>query len=89
MSRKNKLVDLRDHIFATIEALQDPESGMDVSKAKAIAELGKVVIESAKVEVDFINAVGGLGTGFIDGGENDRRIEGAAKPMLTIASGGK
>jgi hypothetical protein len=89
MARKNKLVDLRDHLFATIEALQDPDSGMDVPKAKTIADLGKVIVDSARVEVVFIDKVGGLGSGFIDNGDNERRIEGAAKPMLTIASGGK
>ncbi len=89
MSRKNKLNDLRDHMFATIEALQDPESGMDVPKAKAIAQLGQVLVDSAKVEVEFLREVGGLGSGFIDDGDNAKRINGAAKPVLSIAAGSK
>lgn len=76
-------------MFATIEALQDPESGMDVAKARAIASLGSVLVESAKVEIEFLKEVGGLGSGFIDDGENRHRIESAAKPMLPFAAGNR
>ncbi|WP_311968561.1 hypothetical protein [Pseudomonas baltica] len=65
---KNKMTDLRDHLFATLEALQDPEKPMDIDRAKAIADVGKVLVDSAKVEVMFINAVGAgvKTTGFIE-----------------------
>lgn len=65
---KNKMTDLRDHLFATLEALQDKDNPMDIDRAKAIAEVGKVLVDSAKVEVAFINATDGRGntTGFIE-----------------------
>ncbi|WP_122558477.1 hypothetical protein [Pseudomonas viridiflava] len=65
---KNKMVDLRNHLFATLEALQDPTNPMDIDRAKAIAGVGKVLVESAKVEVQFIIATEGRGqsTGFIE-----------------------
>jgi hypothetical protein len=53
---KNKIEDLRNHLFATLEALQDNEKPMDIARAKAIADVAQVVINSAKVEVDFANA---------------------------------
>ena len=63
---KNKIEDLRDHLFATIEALRDPDSPMDIARAKAISDVAQTVINSAKAEVDFINAVGkATGTDFI------------------------
>lgn len=64
---KNKISDLRDHLFEALERLKDPELDLDkeIQRAKAIKEVGSVIIESAKVEVEFINAVGGSGTGFI------------------------
>jgi hypothetical protein len=64
---KNKISDLRDHLFETLERLKDDSLDLEqeVTRAKAIREVGAVLIESAKVEVDFINAVGGNGTGFI------------------------
>ena len=65
---KNKMTDLRNHLFATLEALQDVDNPMDIDRAKAIAEIGKVLVDSAKVEVMFINAMDGdvKSTGFIE-----------------------
>jgi hypothetical protein len=62
---KNKIEDLRNHLFATIESLMDEEKPMDLDRAKAIADVSQVIINSAKVEIDFINKVGGVGTNFI------------------------
>lgn len=65
---KNKMTDLRNHLFATLEALQDPDKPMEIERAKAIAEVAKVLVDSAKVEVLFINAMDGdvETTGFIE-----------------------
>ena len=63
---KNKIEDLRNHLFATLEALQDNEAPMEIDRAKAIAEVAQVIVNSAKIEVDFIRATdGSKGTGFI------------------------
>lgn len=65
---KNKMTDLRNHLFATLEALQDLDNPMDIDRAKAIADIGKVLVDSAKVEVAFIVATDGQAstTGFIE-----------------------
>lgn len=55
---RNKIEDLRDHLFATIEALRDPEKPMEIDRAKAVAEVAQVVINSAKVEVDYLRHTG-------------------------------
>ena len=55
---KNRIEDLRNHLFATLEALQDDERPMDLDRAKTIADVAQVVINSAKVEVDFIKTTG-------------------------------
>lgn len=63
---KNKLQDLRDHLFATIEALQDEDAPMDTQRAKAIAEIAAVVINTAKLEIDYAEAFGVTpGSGFV------------------------
>lgn len=67
---KNKIEDLRNHLFATLEALQDPDKPMEIARAKVIADVAQVVINSAKVEVDFIMATDTQGTGFISLPEN-------------------
>lgn len=63
---KNKIEDLRNHLFSALEGLADEEKPMDIARAKAIADVAQTIINSAKVEVDFINATGlKNGTGFI------------------------
>lgn len=77
---KNKIADLRDHLFATLEALRDDEKPMDLDRAKAVADVARVIVESAKVEVAFIEATGGGASGFIpdDTAPVARRINGHA-----------
>jgi hypothetical protein len=56
---KNQMTDLRNHLLAGLEALQDEDKPMDVERAKAICQVGRVVVETAKVEVAFLNVAGG------------------------------
>jgi len=62
---RNKIEDLRNHLFLTIESLLDADKPMDIERAKVVADVAQVVINSAKVEVDFLRYMGGDGTGFI------------------------
>lgn len=54
---KNTMTDLRNHLFEVMEALKDEEKPMDINRAKAVCEAASVLIQSAKVEVDFLNAI--------------------------------
>lgn len=63
---KNRIEDLRNHLFAALEGLADTEKPLELERARAIADVAKVVIESAKVEVSFLKVVdGGRGSGFM------------------------
>lgn len=63
---KNKIEDLRDHLFATLEDLRDPDKPMDLDRAKAIADVAQTVINSAKAENEFLKITGAAkGSGFI------------------------
>lgn len=63
---KNRIEDLRNHLFATIEALLDEDDPMDIARAKAVSNAAQAIINSAKVEVDFLKVTGSIeGTGFI------------------------
>ncbi len=63
---KNKIEDLRNHLFVTIESLLDEEKPMDIARAKAVSNAAQAIINSAKVEVDFLRVTGGIeGSGFI------------------------
>lgn len=75
---KNKIQDLRNHLFETIELLKDEESKMSIEKAKAIAEVSQVIINTAKLEIDFIRATDELegmykSTGFIEPEMNEQK----------------
>jgi hypothetical protein len=64
---KNKISDLRNHLFSVLEELTDPESTYDIAKAKVVADVAQVIINSAKVENDYIKIIGGShGSGFIE-----------------------
>ena len=79
---KNKLTDLRNHLFETLEALKDKDHPMDIDRAKAVSEVAQTLINSAKVELQFMEAVGGKEQSqFFDA----PRIDG--KPALRIANG--
>lgn len=48
---KNRMVDLRDHLFEVIEALKDKEEPMDLERARCVAEVAREIVGCAKVEV--------------------------------------
>lgn len=89
---KNKIADLRDHLFETIEALKDTENPMEIQRARAISEVAATIIDSARAEVELVKAVGGSGTGsgFFCLPEEDRelpQIEDKKRRPLGIAAG--
>ena len=53
---KNDLTAVRNLLIEGMERLLNPEEGdtFNVDKAKALAQIGSVLVESAKAEVKFI-----------------------------------
>jgi len=58
------LNDLRTALFETLAAVKD--GSMDLDKARAVNEIGRTLIETAKVEVDYLKTTGGGESTFID-----------------------
>ena len=54
---------VRDALFDTLKMLK--EGTIDLDRAHAINETAQGLINTAKVEVDFMRVAGGRGTGFI------------------------
>lgn len=68
---KNKITDLRNHLFETIEMLKDGDEDvnkMTVEKAKAIAQVSGKIIDSAKLEVQWLKALQDLDQNHINTG---------------------
>jgi hypothetical protein len=69
---KNKISDLRNHMFAQLERLSNEDLSPDelkaeIDRAKAVSEVGKVIVESAKTEVLHLKLTNRKGTpDFID-----------------------
>jgi hypothetical protein len=64
---RNKISDLRNHLFSVLEELTDPDSIYDIAKAKVVADVAQVIINSASVENQYLKIVGGShGSGFIE-----------------------
>lgn len=74
----NKIDDLRNHLFETLEALKDKDEPMDLDRARAVADVARVIVDSAKVEVDFLKVTGALrSTNFLPDGDE-------AKPPIPV-----
>ena len=70
---RNKINDLRDHLFETLVRLK--EGDIDIATAKAMSDVGQVIINSAKIEIDFIRATGSTkDSGFIKLQEGNEKL---------------
>lgn len=58
------LTALRAHLFAALEGVKAGTLALD--QARAINELGKTLVDTAKVEVDYLRATGGSESPFIE-----------------------
>lgn len=83
----NTIDTLRTHLFETLAALKDKDAPMDIERAKAVSDIAQVIINTAKVEVDFARVTGKDVSGFI--GHNQPRPTppaaeiGPASPLKT------
>lgn len=59
------ITDLRASLFATLEGIKS--GAIDLDKARAVNEVAKTIVETAKVEVDYLRVTGGGESAFIDG----------------------
>ncbi len=58
MEKKNNITELRRHLFETLEALKDREKPMEIDRAKAISDVAQTIINTAKVEVQYLRETG-------------------------------
>lgn len=58
---KKHISDVRDALFKVLDGLADKDNPMDIERARAINETAQTIINTAKVEVDFLKVVRGDG----------------------------
>ncbi|MGV8869257.1 MAG: hypothetical protein ACOH2S_20240 [Janthinobacterium svalbardensis] len=64
MSDQKTIEDMRAILFSTIDGVKS--GALPLDKAKVISDLCQVMVNSAKVEVDFIKASNSVGSGFLE-----------------------
>lgn len=69
MPSPNTIDTLRTELFDTLKRLKDKDAPMDVARARAVVDVASVIVDTAKVEIAFLEATGASGTGFIPDGE--------------------
>lgn len=80
MSNPNDVSALRGLLFDTLRDLRDKEKPMEVDRARAISDVAKVLVDSARVEVEHMKLTGGDGSGFIP--EQPKQLEAPDKPGM-------
>lgn len=58
---------LRGHLLATLADLRNRENPMEPDRARAVAQVASVLVDTAKVEIDYLKITGHDNSGFIDG----------------------
>lgn len=57
---------VRQHLLDTLTDLRSKENPMDIARARAVAEVATVLVETAKVEVDFLRATKSVESEFLN-----------------------
>lgn len=78
---QNKIEDLRNHLFASLERLgEDDLKGEalaeEVTRSKAICSISSEIVETAKVEIELLKITGAIKSGsqFFKGVAEQRQI---------------
>lgn len=57
---------LRQHLLDTLADLRNREAPMEPDRARAVAQVASVLVDTAKVEVDYLKATGQDRAGFLE-----------------------
>ena len=57
---------LREHLLATLADLRSRDNPMEPDRARAVAQVASVLVDTAKVEVDYVKATGQDRAGFLE-----------------------
>lgn len=84
MGQKNDISELRSILFAAARGLMDKDSPMEIERAKAICDVGDVIISAARVEVAYAQTVKGK-SAFIEGSITPEALPDGTKDVTPAA----
>ena len=73
--------DLRETLFDTLQGVK--AGNIDLDRAKAISELSQNIINTAKVEIDYLKAGGNVVSGFMDIKPSAPVLTSGPQPVVT------
>lgn len=65
MSEQNTIEQLRAELMGTLKDLRNREQPMEPDRARAIAQVAGIIVDSARVEVDYLKVVNGDNSKFL------------------------
>lgn len=68
------LNDLRSHLMETLASLRDRTSPMEPDRARAVAQVASVLVDTAKVEIDYLKATGSDRSDFLEAPSTHPRL---------------
>jgi hypothetical protein len=60
------ITELRQHLMDTLASLRDRDNPMEPDRARAVAQVAGVLVDTARVEIDYIKATGADRSAFLD-----------------------
>ena len=64
MSQDKDITSLREHLFSTLAGVKD--GTIDLERARAVNEISKTLVDTARVEVEYLRATGGSESEFLN-----------------------
>lgn len=83
---------LRQHLLDTLADLRNRENPMEPDRARAVAQVASVLVDTAKVEVDYLKATGQDRAGFLEEPAQittDASGAGVSHPLPSWPQGGR
>lgn len=62
---------VRSALMATLTDLRDKTNPMDIERAKAVAQVATVLVDTAKVENEYLKITGQVNSGFLEASKPD------------------
>ena len=78
---------VRQSLLDTLADLRNRETPMDIDRAKAVASVASVLVDTARVENDYLKITGNDRSGFMEPAvDSMQRITTVASPLPTVGS---
>lgn len=62
----NHISTVRQHLLDTLADLRNKDNPMDIDRARAVADVATVIVNTAKVEVEYLKATNQTHTPFLE-----------------------